>query len=151
MKYPTLSRQKPSGFTLIEIMIVVIILGVIITMALPALKAVRERALVSTFVNDFGTFEEAINRYSLEEGEYPADTTDALFLEYIRNDLVSDRTVIGGRYFAQDSGTAYEIGVNGYTVNDRIAIMIDEELDDGNLGSGRLTGGGGSIRLTIEG
>jgi len=51
-----ISKQKNRGFTLVEIMIVVIIIGVLAVMAYPAFLKVKTHALASRIANDFRSF-----------------------------------------------------------------------------------------------
>ncbi|WP_309399134.1 type II secretion system protein [Cerasicoccus maritimus] len=134
-------QSKRRAFTLLEIMVVVIIIGVMLAMAIPGFKAVRERSRVAAFTSDFRAVKEAINRYSLEEGHYPIGTggPSADFYEYIREDVITGTTVIGGNWTADVDTYIFAIGVADYQVDDDLIEQIDAAVDDGNTASGKMT------------
>ncbi|WP_309381463.1 type II secretion system protein [Cerasicoccus frondis] len=139
MKISSTSRRQ--GFTLLEIMIVVIIIGVMLAMAIPGFKAVRERTRVATFLNDFRAVKEAINRYSLEEGHYPIGEGGgpaADFYDYIRGDVIDGRTVIGGNWAVDATNYLFAIGVANYEVDDSLIQQIDSGVDDGDTSTGQM-------------
>jgi len=62
---PTKSKK---GFTLVEIMIVVVIIGLLAAMAIPAFQKVRESSIAKTVVNDGRQIGSAAQQYFMEEG-----------------------------------------------------------------------------------
>ena len=62
-----------SGFTLVEIMIVVVIIGLLAAMAIPAFQKVRNNSYASRLANDFRSFAGAFEIHALEVGVWPAD------------------------------------------------------------------------------
>lgn len=66
-------RMRP-GFTLIELMVVLVILGLLATFIGPKIMSAPDKARVTKAVNDIKALESALNMYKLENGNYP--TTD---------------------------------------------------------------------------
>lgn len=64
-------RGEASGFTLIEIMTVVAVIGVIAAIAIPSFLKARTKARVTTAISDLRAFEQALKAYNLENGTYP--------------------------------------------------------------------------------
>jgi type IV pilus assembly protein PilA len=62
------SKQKVSGYTLVEIMIVVVIIGLLATMAYPAFIKVKTHSLASRIANDFRAFSGLFETYTLDNG-----------------------------------------------------------------------------------
>jgi len=129
------------GFTLLEIMVVVLMIGILLAMAIPGFKAVRERARISTFTSDFRAVKEAVNRFNLSEGYYPLSggAIEPEFFDYMRQDVITETTVIGGNWNFDDSTAIFAIGIVGYEVEDDIVERIDSAVDDGILTTGSMT------------
>lgn len=70
MKHTPLSRQ--SGFSFIEIMVVVVIIGVLIGLLAPRLMDRPEEARVIAAKHDIKTIVSALKLYRLDNGRYPS-------------------------------------------------------------------------------
>ena len=62
-------KNNKKGFTLVEIMIVVVIIGLLAAMAIPAFQKVRENSQDKTILNNLRQVASAGQQYLLEEGE----------------------------------------------------------------------------------
>lgn len=60
------------GFTLIEIMVVVVILGILASIVVPRLLDEPEKARRTTAATQIRSFEEALSMFKLENGFYPS-------------------------------------------------------------------------------
>jgi len=67
-----------SGFTLIELMIVMAIMGILITIAAPNLKQSIVRAREAVLREDLFQMREAIDQYYADNGKYPAALSDLI-------------------------------------------------------------------------
>lgn len=65
------SKSLNSGFTLIEVMIVVIIIAALATMIVPSLMGVPDEAKKKIAKGDMSGIETALKVYRLERGSYP--------------------------------------------------------------------------------
>ena len=65
------------GFTLIELMIVVAIVGILASMAIPAYQTYTIRAQVAEGLNLVGPIKETVSRYRINSGTFPPTNTDA--------------------------------------------------------------------------
>ena len=62
------NRNSKKGFTLVEIMIVVVIIGLLAAMAIPAFQKVRQNSIASRMDNDARQIASAAQQYFLEQG-----------------------------------------------------------------------------------
>ena len=67
-------RSKDAGFTLIEIMVVIAIIGILATLIVPKIMGRPDEARVVAAKQDVGTIVQALKLYRLDIGRYP--TTD---------------------------------------------------------------------------
>jgi len=64
-------RRKQKGFTLLELMIVIIILGILATFLVPKIMEKPDEARVAKAKNDIKALEMALKMYKLDNGIYP--------------------------------------------------------------------------------
>jgi len=63
---------KQGGFTLIEIMVVVVILGILAAAVVPKIMSRPEQARIEKAKHDITTLESALNIYKLDNYQYPS-------------------------------------------------------------------------------
>jgi general secretion pathway protein G len=64
-------KSRQHGFTLLEIMVVIVILGVLASLTIPSLMGNKERADRQKAISDIVTLENALDMYRLDNGRYP--------------------------------------------------------------------------------
>jgi general secretion pathway protein G len=69
-------KKAERGFTLLELMIVLAIMGILITIAQPNLKSSIIRAREAVLREDLYQIRDAIDQYYADYGKYPAQLTD---------------------------------------------------------------------------
>jgi len=65
-------RQRQSGFTLIEIMVVIVILGVLAALVVPKVMSRPDEARVVAARQDINALMQALKLYRLDNGRYPS-------------------------------------------------------------------------------
>lgn len=136
-------RPWQGGFTLIELMIVIAIIGVLAAIAIPIFKNFKTQAHVTETVSDLRNFSTAFHTVALDEGEYPNDSHLVLpagyGLEgYISVDHWMGETPLGGNYNWEgpNSYPYAGIAIQDPTVKPEILARLDHKLDDGDLATG---------------
>ena len=74
--YSRQTRPRPnvhSGFTLVEILTVIVIIGILMGIAIPAIVIAINRGRTSKVRLEIGALEQAIEQYQQEYGDYPPD------------------------------------------------------------------------------
>jgi len=69
--------KKQQGFTLIELMIVVAIIGILAAIAIPAYQDYTIRAQVSEGLNLAGGAKAAVSEFTMDTGSFPTNNTTA--------------------------------------------------------------------------
>ncbi|MFW6030721.1 MAG: type IV pilin protein [Halanaerobiales bacterium] len=68
--------KSQAGFTLIELMAVVVILGILVAIAVPRVMDVREEAVKTTAEADLSTLRTEFELEKIREGSYPSSVDD---------------------------------------------------------------------------
>jgi type IV pilus assembly protein PilA len=148
-KYTHTDRSGSAGFTLVELMIVIAIIGLLSAIAVPNYISYRKKARVAQVASNLKNFETAFIAYAVDYENFPNDChTDtgpyglpnAEMEAYISVNEWAAPTALGGRYNWEgpDYYSYAGISVDGPTVDEKYLRLLDAMLDDGNLGSGRF-------------
>jgi len=142
----TRTGSRRGGFTLVEVLIVVLILGILAAMVIPQFADASRESSQMSFITDVRIFGEAAVLYRAKTGQYLPDggtgTVPAGFEPYIDEDGWTAITPIGGRWDAEynENGIVSAIGVHfngdGETRDDAYMQEIDDRFDDGDLAAG---------------
>lgn len=143
-------KARRAGFTLVEIMIAVAIIGLLAAIAIPNFRKARESARVTVVANDLRVFGDAFCQYCIIRGRYPVDTHNTLppgMEEYISQSSW-EGDALGGQYnwegpsWGEGGGYNYAgISLFEPTAPLETLQLLDKTIDDGDLSTGlfRLT------------
>lgn len=142
------------GFTLVELMVVVTIVGLLAALALPAFERVKRAAIGRRYFNDVRQIRDGAERYALERGNYPPNGIGALHPDlrgYVPDKLFDATTPLGGTWDwdYQQSGFTASVSVYMFTVSDTDLRAIDRAFDDGDLNAGTLRKDGSKFIYVI--
>ncbi len=139
--------SKNDGFSLVELMVVIGIIGVLATIAIPAFATYRDKATLRRVASDLVTFGEAFELYMIDRGCYPPDSHDEapnhLINGYEMEKSLSVQAWLqtppwGGFYnWEGPNGYPYAgISLFGTTADDTVMTSLDQMMDDGDLNTG---------------
>src|SRR5215813_7962492 len=87
-----ITRSQMSGFTLLELLVVMTIIGILAAIAVPALRDSPQRARESALREDLFTMRSVIDQYHGDKGAYPADLQTLVAAGYLRKIPVDPMT-----------------------------------------------------------
>ena len=120
--------KKQQGFTLIELMIVVAIIGILAAIAIPAYQDYTIRAQVSEGLNLAGGAKAAVSEYTMDRGSWP-DTNAIAGL--------SDAGDIQGKYVGQvevvDGLITVTYGNDAHTTINGANLMLSPVTNAGSV------------------
>ncbi len=147
--------RRQRAFTLIEIAVVVMIIGVLIALTLPGYRRIHLKSQATAVTNDLRSFANSFINYNLSSGwpsggygpgVIPPEMTGVL------SNAFTQSTPIGGNYeWLVDTGAGKAV-LKVSNVNNDVDLleMVDGMIDDGNLSTGSLTVSGPDLIYVIE-
>jgi general secretion pathway protein G len=67
------AKRRPAGFTLVEIMVVVVILGILAVLIVPRVLGRSDEARQAAAKHDIATIMQSLKLYRLDNGRYPTN------------------------------------------------------------------------------
>ncbi len=144
MPTPRTRLHRVLGFTLVEIMIAVILIGLLAAIAVPHYRRVQAKAQNTRFTNDLRIACEGIDTYALDRNGYPPDGPPGAFPAeldaYLNLTTWTRPTALGGSWDWDYEQFGYKAGLSVYQPTAPVAQFqaLDTQLDDGNLNTGHF-------------
>jgi len=150
---PRLAAKRPAshgrGFTLVEILIVVVILGILAAMIIPQFASATTQSRQSVFASNLKELTKAAELFKLENNAWPEDASSGSTPTGMENHIhagnFESATPIGGVWdfeYQDSGGVTSAVGVHfngtGETRGDAFMNEVDSLLDDGDVTTGRF-------------
>jgi general secretion pathway protein G len=78
-------RRPPTGFTLIELIIVIALIGILATIVMPSLTNQPTRAKEAVLKTNLRTMRDVIDQYKGDTGHFPTSLDDLVAERYLRS------------------------------------------------------------------
>jgi general secretion pathway protein G len=85
-------RQLQRGFTLLELIIVVAVIGILATIAMPKLLGTPEKAREAVLKTNLRTIRDVLDQYNADKGHYPPSLEELVEDGYLRTVPVDPMT-----------------------------------------------------------
>lgn len=136
--------SSDAAFTLVEIMVVVVIIGLLAAIGIPAFLRAKEKSMASRYTNDFRQFDASFQRYATENGDWPltaaAGVIPAGMAGYLPESFTNSSPMGGNYRWIKGSNVILLVNSNA---TDSVMVLVDTALDDGDLTTGNFIKLGG--------
>ena len=164
--------QKQKGFTIVELLIVIVVIGILAAISLVAYGNIQSRTKASVVASDFGKIEKGLRLLATEQGisTWWVDSTLTgsgnptivslissgglrPYLQSLSNATGTETNWIydtDGDIYGGCSATATGVvNIYAYNFDAVIAQYVDSTIDDGDLACGDVTYSGTTLRYNI--
>jgi prepilin-type N-terminal cleavage/methylation domain-containing protein len=144
------------GFSLIELMIVCLIIGVLLMIAIPLFSRVRSRSQNARFANDIRVISGAFDQFAADRGDYPPESGPSVIPsgmgDYLRRAGWTRSTAVGGLWDWDRGvlGITAGVSVVAFTVPIEQMRELDKMIDDGDASHGIFRQGGGRYTYVVQ-
>ena len=118
----TIQPKQNKGFTLVELLIVIVIIGILVAISIVAYNGITEKARFATMRSDLSSLNKAIQLYYADNGHYPIsgvwfgydrakndDFIPGLAPEYISSTPQLPTTAKGSYLYRSPDGVNYKL------------------------------------------
>ena len=129
-------------------MVVVVIIGLLAALAIPAFQRNQRASRNSRIVNDFRVFSQTYDIYNTQNGAWPETAAPGVvpslptsIADSLRAASWQAPTALGGNWqWENELASAGDVGIAiiGFTCTDAQLEELDAKMDDGNLTTGRF-------------
>ena len=121
-----ISKKNQGGFTLVELLLGIAIIGVLAAIAVPSFISYRYKAKITVAITEIKMIDKAITNHVIDEGELPDSLDD------VGKNHLADPWGNPYRYLRIDGGTTP--GLNGKRRRDKNANPVNSDYDLYSMG-----------------
>lgn len=137
MRIATARSKCPAGFTLVELMIVIAVIGLLASIAIPAFARARETSRATLMYSDMRTAASAFEVYAMENSDYPPNSAPGVvpagMAPYLGHFRWGDPSPLGGlwNWDFDRYGFRAAVSVTGHKGTTAAMLELDARVDDG--------------------
>lgn len=102
-------RHYSVGFTIVELLIVIVVIGILAALVISTLTSVQRRAYDTAVQNDLTNFHKVLARHKILNGSYPASLSSQMGIKFTRSAHGRDEQSRSGRYCVNTATDEYII------------------------------------------
>lgn len=133
-----LPKATGRGFTIVELLIVIVVIGILAAITIVAYNGIQDRAQVAAIKSDLDNFAKTVEiaHLSTTDGNYPTTLTSAMNFHVIKSDYLANRN--NWYYCVSTDHTQYALGVVslkniGYIVSSTGPLQENVTVDDAHV------------------
>jgi len=149
-------RGRANGFTLVELMIVIAVISLLGSIAIPRFARARETTRVTLMYADMKTAASAFEVYAMENTDYPPNSAPgavpAGMAPYLGKFKWDQESPLGGQWNWDFDryGFRAAVSVTGHHGSAAAMLELDLRLDDGSTSTGILRARPGGHAYVLE-
>jgi len=133
-----MQAKPPSGFSIIELMVVVTTIGILALLGIPGIRMAADRTEAIATANDIRVFSEAVEFFSTAEGTYPSSMTYTRMPDEIASYLPPLWKNGSYSWFYVNTTNFVYVYVYNLNFTAEQAVRLDSIIDDGNIATGEV-------------
>lgn len=176
MKKFVYSPSKQSGFTIVELLIVIVVIAILATIAIIAYNGIQERSRASAIASDIKQLDKAFRLLATSEGrstwwvdntaELPGGSNPTIASLVTNTNLKDYFQALSSTTTAATSAVRYDndndayngcnadatggVNIYFYDMDQPLAQQVDNAIDDGNINCGNITYSGANLRYSLS-